>query len=71
MKSLGAWFADESVLELDAGEGASGHHGVVPSAGAVRVKLPRRQAEGKYTNLEVWIVCSVRQNFYLLFSGTF
>lgn len=45
MQSLGACFAEESVLELDAGEGASGHHSVVPSAGAIRVKLPWRQAE--------------------------
>lgn len=46
MQSLGARFADESVLELDAGEGASGHHSIVASAGTIRVKLPRCQAEG-------------------------
>lgn len=47
MQSLGACFANEAVLELDAGERASGHHGVVASAGAVRVELPWRQTEGK------------------------
>lgn len=52
VQSLGARFADESVLELDAGERASGHHGIVPSAGAVRVKLPRCQAE---RNMDKWL----------------
>lgn len=46
VQSLGAWFADESILQLDAGERAPGHHRVVPSASAIRVELPRRQAGG-------------------------
>ena len=48
MQSLRSWFADEPVLELDAGERASGHHRVVPPAGAIRVKLPRRQSEAEH-----------------------
>lgn len=46
MKSLRACFADESILELDAGERSSGHHCIVPSASAIRVELPRREARG-------------------------
>lgn len=47
MQSLGPRFAEESVLQLDAGERAPGHHGIVAPAGAVRVELPRSQAERK------------------------
>lgn len=44
MQSLGSCFADQPVLELDAGESPSRHHCVVPSAGTVRVELPRCQS---------------------------
>lgn len=44
MQSLGSCLAHEAVLELNAGERASSHHCVVPSARAVRVELPRRQS---------------------------
>lgn len=40
----GARFAHEFVHETDVGKGASGHDGVVSSAGTVRVELARRQA---------------------------
>lgn len=44
MQSLGSCFSHQAVLELDAGKRPSGHHCVVPSAGAVRVELPWRQS---------------------------
>lgn len=46
VKSLWACFADESILELDAGERSSGHHCIIPSASTIRVELPRREATG-------------------------
>lgn len=44
VQSLWACFADESILELDAGERSSGHHCIIPSASTIRVELARCEA---------------------------
>lgn len=46
VERFGPCFAHQSILELDAGKGPSGHHGVVAPPRAVRVELPRGQPTG-------------------------